>query len=784
MNYFKGEKGLRRHILYIAAAFAVGIWLQYSLQLDRIILGIAFALSFFAAIIFKNTGRWISVFMMLVLGGCIIFRLYSYNQNILYKYDNMEVTLEGIVINASEINPDYNRIVVKADKIIVKGNVIETNNNILVNIDGKADNIYSWIGYKILVSGRINIPESNRNPGTFNYQLYLKTKNTPMVMVCSVEDLNLDSSQNNVIPKLLARIKYGFLEEIRNAISTEEAGVLTGILFGDKSFIEDSVYDNFQRNGTAHLLAVSGIHIGILYGFIEFLFRRTKNIFKDIFIALLLIFYAAVSEFSPSVVRAVFMILLFILSKRIHRRYDLLSAAAFIAFMILINNPYMLFNVGFQLSFAAVFAVGTIYPCLKNMIGFKNSLTDMIILLMAVQIGTAPIVAYHFNYFSIAAFIINLPVIAFAGLILPLGFVLFFVSFLHEGFFEVGAYFLEVLLNALIKINQLGSLLPHNSIDVMSPSILALIIFYCTVCFAASEKLPTFLEKNKKRIIFIGAVLTLLCFLLTPQLKNNGYEVIFVDVGQGDCIHIRTPKGKNILIDGGGREGDSYNVGKKVLLPYLLKNGVNTIDLAVITHLHADHYKGILSIIDAVKVSKLALYQDTADKNMLSKIKRISSEKNSSILYIKKDDRINIEKGVALYVLYPKAGTANAEENNNSLVLLLDYHGHRILFTGDIEEYAEKRLMENDIKAEVLKIPHHGSSTSSSEAFIAAVNPQMAVIQVGKNTFGHPDRDVLERYMDEDVKIFRTDEKGAVLMDIRHDKIIIDTMLNGEKNGL
>ncbi|NLK72982.1 MAG: DNA internalization-related competence protein ComEC/Rec2 [Clostridiales bacterium] len=775
---------MRRHILFIASAYAIGIWMQYALQLDRIILGIAFVLSFLTAIILKNAGRWTGVLMMLVLGGCILFQFYSYNQNIIYKYDNMEVSLEGFVTHVSEINPNSNRIVVKADKIIFKGNVIKTNNNILVNIEGKADNIYSWIGHDALVSGRIYIPESNRNPGTFNYQLYLKTKNTPMVMDCSVKDINVDLSQYNVIPKLLARIKYGFLEDIRNAIGVEEAGVLTGILFGDKSFIEDSVYENFQRNGTAHILAVSGIHIGILYGFIEFLLRRTKNIIKDILIALLLIFYAAVSEFSPSVIRAVFMILLYILSKRIHRRYDLLSAAAFIAFMILVYNPYMLFNVGFQLSFAAVFAVGTIYPYLKNMIDLKNSLLDMIILLLAVQIGTAPIVAYHFNYFSIAAFIINIPVIAFAGLILPLGFVLLTMNFVHEGLFDVLAYFLEVLLNALIKINQLGALLPHNSIDVMSPSIVALIIFYLTVFFAASEILPPVLEKNKIKILFIGAVLTLLCFVLTPQLKDNGYEVIFVDVGQGDCIHIRTPKGKNILVDGGGSEGDSYNVGKKVLLPYLLKNGVNTIDLAVITHLHADHYKGILSIMDTVKVSKLALYQDTTDKNMLSKIKSICSEKNSSIIYIKKDDRINIEKGVAFYVLYPKAGTVNAEENNNSLVLLLDYHGHRILFTGDIEEDAEKKLIESNVKAEILKIPHHGSSTSSTEAFIAAVNPKAGIIQVGKNTFGHPDKDVIKRYLDADVQIFRADEKGAVLMDIRQDKIIIDTMLNGDKNGL
>ncbi|GAJ07906.1 unnamed protein product, partial [marine sediment metagenome] len=261
--------------------------------------------------------------------------------------------------------------------------------------------------------------------------------------------------------------------------------------------------------------------------------------------------------------------------------------------IFILYNPYVIFDVGFQLSFSAVFSVGIIYPYLKKKINHKNACIDMLLILFAIQFGTMPLVAYHFNYFSLSAFIINIPVILSASVALPIAFLMLPLSIVSGQAFHWTALLEEMFLDALIFMNQLSTFLFESvSFNVISPNISTLGIYYVTLLILSYEEMWGILKRYKKKVIIIGIITMSISFLLSNALVNP-YEIVFVDVGQGDCIHIKTPNGKNILIDGGGNLSQKqFDVGEKILAPYLLKNGVAHIDMAFITHLHEDHYKG------------------------------------------------------------------------------------------------------------------------------------------------------------------------------------------------
>lgn len=782
-----GGQGLRRPILFIAAAYAAGIAFQYVYQFNKITLWIALMLSFI--VLFVRVHKkdqviyWLCIIVFL---GSTFFYMIEHHHSTLEKYNHSEMVIEGYIVSVSQINPSFHRIVVKADRVYLENGDKAINEKVLVNLAGNKEKIYKWVGHKAKINGKVYQPSANRNPKTFNYRMYLKSKKIHMIMDSSIQKIKIDTEDVKKLHYLLAQFKYTFIDKTMKVMSIEKAGVLAGIMFGDKNYIDGKTYENFQRNGTAHILAVSGIHIGILYSVLEVLLKKYSNsLLKDIVVVLILFVYAALSEFSPSVMRAVIMIILFIISKRCYRRYDFLSSAGFVAFILLLYNPYILFNVGFQLSFAAVFSLGSIYPFIDRKVKLDHSFFNIMKALAAIQIGTAPLIAYHFNYFSLNAFIINIPIMLFAGMILPTGFVLLLSNFISDKAFFWISQFEEMLINTIIQMNYLATKILKDGWDVVSPPVIILILFYFIIYFFSLEMLPQKVIKSKKQIFVFTGILIVICWIAVPKLYGK-YEVIFVDVGQGDCIHIRTPQGENILVDGGGSlKGNDYDVGKKVLLPYLLKNGVGHIDLAIITHLDADHYKGVTSVMKDLQVSNIALFQGTNEHTVLQNIQLLCAENNSKLTFVKKSDKIHIDDSITINVLYPEKGLKGEEENNNSLVLLLEYRGHKILLTGDIEKEAEAILIKENkrLHAEVLKVPHHGSQTSSTLPFIQAVKPLVGIIQVGENAFGHPDSEILKRYENEHVKILRTDRDGAILLDIKENKIHIETV-NGDEYEL
>ena len=275
--------------------------------------------------------------------------------------------------------------------------------------------------------------------------------------------------------------------------------------------------------------------------------------------------------------------------------------------------------------------------------------------------------------------------------------------------------------------------------------------------------------KNKISTILIILVLIFSIFYFVPK----DLKIYFVDVGQGDCTFIVTPKNKTILIDGGGSTGSDFDVGESTLLPYILDRGYKKIDLMFISHFDQDHVGGLLTILEELKVNRVCISKQEENSENYQKFVEIVNRKNIPVSILKIGDRINIENDLYFDILWPQEKQIGENKlNNNAIVMKLNYNGFSCLFTGDIEEIAEEKLVEiykdkRILKSDILKVAHHGSKTSTTEKIINQIKPEIALIGVGKNNlFGHPSDEVIKRLEEQNSKIYRTDENSEIMITV------------------
>ncbi len=634
---------------------------------------------------------------------------------------------------------------------------------ILVGYYGTVANYRDLAGQRVAFCGEAFLPQQRRNPKCFDYRQYLRACGIQVQM--TADSMEVLPGGEDFLVRMVSQVRSHFEEKLEIYADRQTKAMAMALLFGDKSALSEDLYESFQKNGTAHVLAVSGLHIGILYGFLAFLWRAKKGFFFHFLVAGALLFYAALAEFSPSVVRAAIMIALHLIAGILHRRYDLLSAAAFTFLAMLCANPMLLFHVGFQLSFLAIASLGIVLP-------FAQRFYQGIFLSSAaIQMGMLPYMAYAFNYVSLGAFFVNVPIVFLAGVLLPVGISMMAVSYVSEHAFQLGAWFLRQGFQALTMLNDFVYAGGRTSFDVVSPPLFFLAAYYGLFFLGVSEKgRILFLRREWKKLALCG-MLALSLAAWTAAAGNDGFsqaEIVFVDVGQGDCIHVKTPEGKHYLLDGGGSA--YYDVGKKILKPYLLKNGVRKLDGAFATHLHEDHYGGIRSLAKEGMVDSIGVYEGCQVMEA-----ELEQETGASFFYLRQGQRVTLGEGVYLDILAPERKTKEEyvqmaenqeDENQSSLVMKLTCGQVSLLVTGDIDQEGEESLVDKyragQLRCDVLKVAHHGSKYSSSDSFIDAVSPDIAVFQVGKNNFGHPAQTVVEKYRQRGIMICRGDFCGAI----------------------
>ncbi len=636
-------------------------------------------------------------------------------------------------------------------------------------------------GCRAVFDGRAEAPKGARNPHCFDYRRHLASRG-----ICAYATAKSFEAGEISSPVLhtAALWKLKFIEKLANFADEGSVSLVVGMLFGDKGMIDDEVYETFQKNGTAHVLAVSGLHIGIVYAFACRLTRGRRTRKARVFTALFVIVYIVVAGFAPGTTRAGAMILLHILSKELHMRYDMLSAAAAVGIANMVINPLAIWNTGFQMSYLAIFTICFVTQRIGR--GKYALLTGS----FAIQLGLTPYTAFVFNYFSIVSVFVNIPVVYLASLMVPIAIVMLYLSLfaglvggfaggalegvferVFEGVFEFLSFTIVKLCKGLCALNEMAFLDGNSSFSCVSPPVWGVVLYYGLMFYACSE--AGYIDFARRRggkalaTLAAVAVLALGCnAIYTGPFDKAG--MIFVDVGQGDCMHIRTENGQNVLIDSGG----SYytSVGEKTLKPYLLKNGCGKLDMVVLTHLHTDHCAAINEICDDVKIGKLCVFEGYSLEDVRNELPEYEGE----VAFLKKGDILRLSEGVNIEILAPerlrdseKGRLGNtSDENAISLIARVSYNGVSAMMTADIDSAGEMRLARSvspdKLNCDIVKVAHHGSKYSSCEEFLKAVSPEAAVIQVGKNNYGHPAEETLERLQNEGAAVYRTDLTGAV----------------------
>ncbi|WP_165000318.1 DNA internalization-related competence protein ComEC/Rec2 [Anaerophilus nitritogenes] len=713
------------------------------------------------------------IFLFCILIGIFLFKMDCDQKSFYDSLENEHIKITGDVIDI--YHKKSTSILLKTTQVIYKEKIYKEKDKVLIKYKGNNKKFDNIVGKRVSIEGKVIKPKGRRNPNMFDYSMYLKMKKIYGVLYTDKIQI-VGDGKVSLIWIMSKNIKNKVIDLIENIMPKEEGDMLLGIILGKKDGLDEHIYKTFQRVGVAHILAISGMHIGILYLFFDRLLKRFSVYIRAIFHSIILWIYAFITGGSPSVVRAVLMIHIFFMAPLLNRKYDSLSGISIIAFLLLIINPMYIIDIGFALSFCAAFSIIILYKIIdKKLVWIPKMVRKYLVASIAAQIGTMPIVAYHFFYISFGAFIINIPVAILMGVIVPMGFIMIIVGFLNTFLASIVGKILSSLLKIMIILCDFVDHIPFSSIEVVSPHWTFFLFYYGIIVLCISK---TKFKINKNKIIGMITGIYMISiginFIVPTKMKIN-----FVDVGQGDCILIQTPMHKNILIDGGGSLRKEIDIGENIVVPYLRRNGIGKIHMMFVSHAHKDHIDGLTRVFDHMKVENMfigARCKDSIEEKILREKCMIHKTRVYEIL---RNDTINIEQNLSFKILHPKDDTTTlSEANDDSLVIFMKYERVGVLFTGDIEKETEETIIKEYPKlyVDILKVAHHGSATSSTDVFIQHIKPKVGVIQVGNNNFGHPNQRVLDEFYKNKVKVFRNDKNGAVIVIIDKNKIKVNTM--------
>ena len=602
-------------------------------------------------------------------------------------------------------------------------------------------NYYSDInisyGDYIYVYGVFKKPKENGNFNLFNYKRYLLSNKINYVVTAS--KITIIKKNDNVFYTL----KNNLLKKIESA--NKSKGYILAFLYADKSLIEKDVYTKYQKIGVSHLFAVSGMHVSLISIVLLKLLNKIKERKRYIIVSIFLSIYLFLTNFTISMVRATFQFILFFINKSFKLNIDNSNLVLFLFSILVIINPYNIYNIGFLFSFIISFTLIRCSKLIKGKFIIKSLKTSLISFF-----SSMPVLINNFFEVNFLGIILNIIYIPFVSYILfPLSLVTVLLPSLDNILYMFISYF--------EKITDFFSNIKFLSFSICKMNIFLIIIYYIIFIYI--------LKRKKKLIYKIIIVIISLTFLINNgRIVNN--EVSILDVGQGDSSLIRL-KNKNILIDTGGNI--NYDISKNILIPYFKSVGIKKIDYLVLTHGDYDHMGEAINLVENFKVEKV-IFNCGPYNDLENELIEILDKKK--IKYYSCIKELNIDNN-KLHFLQTKEYD---NENENSNVIYTELNGYKFMFMGDAGIEKEKDILEkyNLSNIDVLKVGHHGSKTSSSRTFIDEINPKYSIISVGKNNrYGHPNKEVLNTL--EDSKIYRTDQDGSIMFKIKNNKLKLKT---------
>jgi competence protein ComEC len=623
-------------------------------------------------------------------------------------------------------------------------------------------------GASCQMTGDLSIPDGGTNPGQFNYQNYLATSGIQYEMkIASSKDMICHATSSK---SFLFSFRETLKKYILQLYSSETGSWISALVLGDDSHISEAITELFQDWGLSHILAISGLHIGLVVGLFYFLTIKLNVLTKEKAQLLIIIFlplYAVLAGGEPSVWRATLMVIIVIILQKVHIRLSTTDIISVTFLLLLLADKYLIYHVGFQFSFLVSFGI----ILSRKWIGQSKYVFFQLLRLSFVsQMIIVPLQIIYFYSFNPLSILLNVIVVPYFSLfVIPCMFLLFVIAPIHilakplEWFFTIVHQY--VFLTPLEFFHNVAYF-PWWS-GFLPP--LIIILYYGLFLM-----MMYYMEKGIQVRGFICGVfvtLVLLFSMLRPYLSPFG-TVTVLDIGQGDAIVIELPFRKGVLIVDAGA-GFSFNQTEpsksnysRIIKPFLRYKGIQKIDGIVISHEDTDHAGSVNYIVDDFEVKEIII---STFYQLEEELKNDWLQRGVSILRIQAGDFFDL-KGKRFTILSP--GVDKKGTNENSLVMLTELGNKSWLFTGDIDQEVEREIIRNypNLMVDVLKIAHHGSKTSTDPSFITELNPTYALISVGKhNRYGHPSSEVISILEDNYIHVFRTDEQGAIIYQFSKD---------------
>jgi len=616
-------------------------------------------------------------------------------------------------------------------------------------------------GAKCIINGKIDQPSVSRNPGQFDFNHYLKSQGiSNQVIIGSLADIQCEGS--SLFNKIFL-FRSNLLAYVSDSMSDETSAWLSALVLGDDALLEEKIVDLFQRWGLSHILAISGLHVGLIVGLVYFFIVKLGIVTKEKAQWIMIFFlpvYALIAGGQPSVWRASLMVLVFIVLNKMKLKLSMTDVLSMIFILLIIVDKYIIYHVGFQLSFAVTFGLILSRDLLSSTpsVFFQGLLISFISQMMILPIQLA-----YFSFFQPLSILVNVIVVPYFSLIvIPLLFLMLIFSPLFPFFIHIFDQAFSSMHHLFISWIKWIDKIANFPIVIGDFPMIMVILYFVVFYFCMHHLQKGKLVASFKYGILLTAVL--MSLILRPYVSPVG-TVTMLDIGQGDAFVIELPYRRGVFfVDAGA--GFSFTdfksnnkVFKHVIKPYLYSRGITKIDAIFISHEDIDHMGSVEFLVEEMSVDQIMIsHYYELDVNH----EKHWEENGAQIRKVNAGETLMLG-GQMFHVLGPMLDKNSA--NENSLVVYTSLGGMNWLFTGDIGKATERELLSSSraLPVDVLKVAHHGSNTSTDAWFVESIRPAYALVSAGvNNSYGHPAKDVLETLEDSGVYILRTDISGAI----------------------
>ncbi|MDH4099186.1 MAG: DNA internalization-related competence protein ComEC/Rec2 [Nitrospirota bacterium] len=735
--------------------------------------------------------RIINLRQAMILAGCLFLGIALHLNSLLLPHNHVahlpegEFMLEGTITSFPEGKLDRQSFILDADRAVLDTGSRPVSGKVRISMEATPTPLH--YGDRIRLTGRFHQPSGLKNFGGFDYENYLKREGIHLVgSVRKSDRVWFLGNSGNAVMRSISEWRDRIRSDAGRSLSGPGRAVFIAMTIGDERFVNDPIRDAFMVSGTTHILSISGSHVGLiaflLYNMVRlsfrllpapWLLRATLYVNPSRVAALatipIVIFYTLLAGAETPTVRSAIMVVIYLTAILIGRGSQPLNSLALAALLTFLFDPQALFSISFQLSFLTVLLIclaveekreKSLAELLEKetwKTHLRQRLSSWLRMSVAASLGTLPLVACYFNSLPWVGIIANSVIVPLAGfVVVPVGLFSAIIGMAQPQAALPFATFNQHILDTFYRAVNLFAAIPGAEVYCPSPSPVIVMAFF---------SLLAAWYFTRSRLMLAGTTASCLLFLVPffTSTETDRTVVDFIDVGQGDCALVRLSDGKTIMVDTGGASRDRFDMGRSAVAPFLRDQGIRRLDLVILSHYNADHAGGMPYLMRHFEIGEIWEGIGPTDNPLRQEILRRAWERRIPVRRVKQGDRFDIG-GSIFEVLNPPAHNHNREnENSSSIVVRITAPDMSILFAGDADETAESAMHRLLSRTDVIKVAHHGSRTSSSEAFLALVRPVVAVVSVGRNNnFGHPVPEVMMRYSARGSRIYRTDRHGII----------------------